>query len=94
MMWEVTLSPKGQITLPKEMRDLLQLQPGDQLVYSVVDGEIVITPKNLNFNDLAGLLGEPPRGPATLEDIDASVLAAAGMNVVDVADDVNADVAA
>lgn len=94
MWWEVTLSAKGQVTIPKEMREALNLQPGDHLIYSLVDGEVVVTPKNLNFNDLAGLLGKPPKGPATLDEIDAAVLAAAGANAVDTRDDNEADAAA
>lgn len=83
MGWELTLSSKGQVTLPKEMREALNLRPGDQIVYSIIDGEVVLTPKNVDFNDLAGLLGKPPRGRATLEEIDESVLKAAGGNVID-----------
>ncbi|WP_105383306.1 AbrB/MazE/SpoVT family DNA-binding domain-containing protein [Neorhizobium alkalisoli] len=87
MRWEVTLSPKGQVTIPKEMREALNLQPGDQLIYSVVDGDVVLTPKNVNFNDLAGLLGKPPKGSATLDEIDETVLRAGGANAVDTEDD-------
>lgn len=94
MWWEVTLSPKGQVTIPKEMREALNLRPGDQLIYSVVDGEVVLTPKNIDFNDLAGLLGQPPKGRATLEEIDAAVLKGGGENVVDTQDDHEADAAA
>ncbi len=94
MWWEVTLSPKGQVTIPKEMREALNLRPGDQLIYSVVDGEVVLTPKNIDFNDLAGLLGKPPKGRATLEEIDAAVLKGGGENAVDTQDDHEADAAA
>lgn len=94
MWWEVTLSPKGQVTIPKEMREVLNLQPGDRLIYSLVGGEVVITPKNLDFNDLAGLLGKPPKGRATLDKIDAAVLAAGGANAVDTGKDKEADAAA
>ncbi|CDZ57435.1 AbrB/MazE/SpoVT family DNA-binding domain-containing protein [Neorhizobium galegae] len=94
MWWEVTLSPKGQVTIPKEMREALNLQPGDRMIYSLVNGEVVITPKNVNFNDLAGLLGKPPKGRATLDEIDAAVLEAAGANAVDTQDDKEADAAA
>ncbi|MDX3929142.1 MAG: AbrB/MazE/SpoVT family DNA-binding domain-containing protein [Shinella sp.] len=87
MRWEVTLSSKGQVTIPKEMREALKLQPGDQLIYSVVDGEVILTPKNVNFNDLAGLLGKPPNGQATLEEIDATIVKSGGANVVDTRDD-------
>lgn len=93
-IWEVTLSPKGQITIPKEMRELLQIRAGDQLVYSIVEGEIVITPKNIDLKDLAGFLGDPPKGPATLEEIDAEVMRAAGANVLSTEDDDPSDVAA
>lgn len=78
-MWKaLTLSSKGQITLPKELRDQLDLQPGDTLVYTIIDNQVVITPKSIDFADLAGLLGDPPLGRATLEEIDRSVAEAAG----------------
>jgi antitoxin PrlF len=94
MHWELTLSSKGQLTIPKEMREALHLRPGDRVIYSIIDGQIVITPKNVDFNDLAGMLGPAPKGPATLDDIDRSVLAAAGANVVDGTDYDAPDVAA
>jgi AbrB family looped-hinge helix DNA binding protein len=93
-MWEVTLSPKGQVTIPKEMRDELDLRSGDQLIYSLIDGQVVITPKNVDFNDLAGMLGRPPNGSATLEEIDAAVLDAAGANAIDVEDNEESGLAA
>jgi antitoxin PrlF len=93
-VWEATLSPKGQVTIPKEMRQALNLRPGDQLVYSIVDGDIIVTPKNIDFKDLAGLLGTPPNGPASLEEINAAVAAAAGSNVLDTHDDDSAEAAA
>lgn len=93
-VWEMTLSPKGQITIPKEMRDILGLRPGDQVIYSLIDGEIVITPKNIDFQSLAGLLGKPPNGPATLEEIDEAVVAAGGASVLSTSGDDRSDVAA
>ncbi|THV15377.1 AbrB/MazE/SpoVT family DNA-binding domain-containing protein [Rhizobium rhizophilum] len=93
-VWEVTMSAKGQITIPKEMRELLKLSPGDQMVYSVVDGEIVITPKNIDLKDLAGFLGTPPNGRATLEEIDEAVLRTAGENALSTGGDDPSDIAA
>jgi AbrB family looped-hinge helix DNA binding protein len=93
-VWEATLSAKGQVTIPKEMRDLLDLRAGDQLIYSVVDGEIVLTPKNIDLKDLAGLLGCPPNGPATLEEIDQAVVKSAGAGVLATGDDDEAHIAA
>lgn len=82
-MWkEVALSSKGQITLPKEMREELGLLPGDTVVYTIIDHQLVMTPKSINFNDLAGFLGDPPGGRATLEEIDTAVSKAAGAEAV------------
>lgn len=93
-VWEVTLSAKGQITIPKELREQLKLSPGDQMVFSAVDGEIVITPKNIDLKDLAGFLGTPPNGPATLEEIDEAVIGTAGENALSTGDDDPSDIAA
>jgi AbrB family looped-hinge helix DNA binding protein len=93
MGWTLTLSAKGQLTIPKDLREAINLHPGDEVVYSVVNGDLVITPKNIDFGDLVGLLGDPPNGPATLEEIDAAVMAAGGANVLDTGDDEQADAA-
>jgi AbrB family looped-hinge helix DNA binding protein len=93
-VWEATLSSKGQVTIPKEMREALNLRPGDLLVYSVIDGNVIMTPKNTDLKDLAGYLGDPPNGTATLAEIDAAAVAAAGANVLEDDEDGNADVAA
>jgi len=78
----LTMSSKGQVTLPADMRENLGLKAGDQVVFTIVDGEIKITPKSVNFNDLAGLLGTPPGGSATLEQIDDAISSAAGREVL------------
>jgi AbrB family looped-hinge helix DNA binding protein len=93
-IWELTLSAKGQVTIPKEMREELNLRPGDQMIYSLIDGQVVITPKNIDFNDLAGLLGKAPGGLASLDEIDAAVLDAAGENAFDIGENKGADAAA
>jgi antitoxin PrlF len=76
-----TMTSKGQLTLPKKVRDELGLRSGDKILLTVVDGRLVGIPKNHDFNDLAGLLGEPPGGPATLAEIDAAVMDAVADHV-------------
>ncbi len=78
----LTLSPKGQITLPKELRDEIGIRAGDEVVITVAGGQIIMTPKSIDFNDLAGFLGDPPNGPATLEQIDTTVREAGGRAAV------------
>ena len=36
------LSSKGQVTIPKEIRDSLGLEPGDFVTYELADGDAVI----------------------------------------------------
>ena len=43
---EANLSSKCQITVPKVIRDLLQVESGDSLAFYVEDGHVVLT--NLN----------------------------------------------
>ena len=43
---EAILSSKCQITVPKVIRDLLQVKSGDSLAFYVEDGHVVLT--NLN----------------------------------------------
>lgn len=74
----LTMSSKGQVTLPKELRERLGLKAGDELVFSIIGRDVLITPKSIDFNDLAGFLGAPPNGPATLDQIDNAVMKAGG----------------
>ncbi|MDN2579922.1 AbrB/MazE/SpoVT family DNA-binding domain-containing protein [Aquibium sp. ELW1220] len=68
-----TMTSKGQITIPKEVRDELGLAAGDSVLVEVRDGVLILVPKCINFNDLAGYLGEPPNGAARLEEIDETI---------------------
>ena len=38
------IGPKGQIVIPKIIRDYLHIKPGDMVVMEVREGEIVIIP--------------------------------------------------
>ena len=40
----LTISSKGQIAIPKEIRDFLNIKEGDRLVYKIDRGRIVLEP--------------------------------------------------
>ena len=56
-----TLTSKGQMTLPKEIRDRLALKAGDRLDVSIEDHRIVLTPKTLHLSDICSILPHPKR---------------------------------
>lgn len=68
------MTSKGQLTIPKDVREQLGLATGTRFYVTVRDGEVVAMPKNKRLADLAGLLGKPPAGAgATLEDFDEAI---------------------
>jgi len=51
------LTSKGQITLPKKVRDLLRLEPGDRVEFMVQDdGRVLLQPATVDVSDLEGVL--------------------------------------
>jgi antitoxin PrlF len=69
-----TMTSKGQLTIPKDVREQLGLEPGTRFYVTIRGREVVALPKNRKLADLAGILGEPPQGAgATLEDIDEAI---------------------
>jgi antitoxin PrlF len=54
-----TLTSKGQITLPKPVRDALGLKEGDRVLFRVFEGRAVLA-KVEDFLDLAGSVKVPP----------------------------------
>ncbi|MDB5524622.1 MAG: Regulators of stationary/sporulation expression protein [Rhizobium sp.] len=68
-----TLTSKGQTTVPAEVRELLNLKPGDRIRY-VTDGDrVYIRVKNKRAADLAGLLHDPNRAAMSIEEMDDAI---------------------
>ena len=66
-----TLTSKGQLTLPKPIRDLLKLSPGDAVDFVVAtDGTVQVRAGRFDVRDLRGLLKKPGRKPVTVEEMD------------------------
>lgn len=66
-----TMTTKGQLTIPKEVRERLNLSPGTRFYVTERNGQVVAIPKNRRVADLAGLLGRPPNGASlSVEEMD------------------------
>jgi antitoxin PrlF len=56
-MMESTMTTKGQITVPKAVRDRLRLEPGDKVYFDVGDDGVVrLAVRNQPMERLFGLL--------------------------------------
>ncbi|GJL62464.1 MAG: AbrB family transcriptional regulator [Nitrospirales bacterium] len=68
-----TLTSKGQVTLPKEIRDQLKLDPGDRVEFLVgSDGRITVWPVTSNVTILKGTITKPKK-PVTLAAMRAAI---------------------
>lgn len=67
------ITTKGQITLPKDVRDRHALKPGDRIEFVEEDGKTWVRPRNLRAVDLIGTLGPPPNGSKTLDEIEEGI---------------------
>ena len=58
-MATATVTSKGQITIPIEVRSALNLKPGDRIqFYRNPNGQYVLFPKNGSVKNLKGMLGK------------------------------------
>ena len=71
---EATITSKGQVTLPKRLRDTLHLNTGDRVAFVVdEDGGVRLVPKLRSVRQLKGFLPPPPT-PVSLEDMDRAII--------------------
>lgn len=55
-----TMSIKGQVTIPRDVRERLGLKAGDEIAWSLLsDGTVVVRPKTRRLVDLVGILTRP-----------------------------------
>ena len=74
-----TLTSKGQLTLPKPIRELLRLDTGDAVDFVVAaDGTVQVRAGRFDVRDLKGLLRKPGRKPVSLEAMDDALRAVRG----------------
>ncbi len=73
-MSEARLSSKGQITVPRDIRERLRLKRGDKVRFRVTpDGQVVLEPAKYAVSELFGLLRREDREPVSVEAMDAAI---------------------
>src|ERR1700690_3281413 len=59
--YTATLTSKGQVTVPQEVREQLRLANGQELKFTVEGDRAVITPLYRRLSELVGILPKPKR---------------------------------
>jgi len=69
-----TLSSKGQMVIPKSLREQLGLKPGDSVDFIVQEnGDVLIRPAAQDVQKLKGILHRAGRKPVSIEEMSTVV---------------------
>lgn len=68
-----TLTSKGQMTLPKAVRDDLDLRPGDKIDIVKEGDRYVLRPRNRSATEFYGILHRPGEKPLTVKEMDEAL---------------------
>ncbi len=72
-MATATVTSKGQITIPKEVREALGLETGHRVAFQLKeDGVVEMRSENLDVMSLCGILKPKVKG-VTLEDMEKAI---------------------
>ena len=73
-MSAATVTSKGQITIPKEVRERLKLKAGDRVVFVVQsDNDVMLKPAKTDVRELYGMLHRKGRRARTIEEMDQGI---------------------
>ena len=69
-----TLTNKGQVTIPKTVRNSLHLHAGDKVEFVITeDKEALLRPVTRKVDDVFGRLHKPGRKPVSIDKLDAGI---------------------
>ena len=69
-----TITTKGQVTIPKSVRDSLMLSTGDKIEFVVTNKrEALIRPISKKVDEVFGLLHKSGRKTVSVEEMDATI---------------------
>ena len=73
-MATATITSKGQVTIPKGIRDELLLHSGDQLDFSITPrGELLVKPLTRSVSDVFGRLHRTKQTPVSIEAMNQAI---------------------
>ena len=73
-MTTATVTSKGQVTIPKKVRDALHLATGDTIEFVVRGkGKVILRPISKKIDEVFSKLYQPKRQPVTPEEMNESI---------------------
>ncbi len=72
-MYEIKVTSKGQVTIPKAVRDQLNLKRGDRVVLEKAEDGAWKIVRLDSPSKLFGMVNSPARRPATLAEMQRSI---------------------
>ncbi len=70
-MSHATITSKGQITIPKDVRNILHLESGSKVDFFINDnGEAVMRSLSKTTEDVFGILSSPKRRKVSIREMD------------------------
>lgn len=76
-----TLTSRGQTTIPKSIREALQLRPGDRVEFILEDDQVVLRRAGADLTALDGMIDRSDREPVSVEEMDEAIERAATRNI-------------
>lgn len=69
----IKVNKRGQITIPKAMREQLGIKPGDQISLVELEQGLLLSPATVSIFDLKGSIPVQPDGPYTIRQLKEQV---------------------
>lgn len=76
-----TVTSKGQVTIPKAVREILRVGEGDQVDFILTErGDVIVRGVSLDVRELKGLLKRSGRRAVSVEEMNKAVRRRHGRN--------------
>lgn len=73
-MQQTTLTNKGQVTIPKDIRDFLYLHAGDKIEFTITKkNEVLLRPMTKKIDDVFGSLCQSGRAVISIEQMNLAI---------------------
>jgi AbrB family looped-hinge helix DNA binding protein len=70
---EAVITSKGQVTIPKEIRDRLSLRTGDRIDFVLTDAGLMVKPLKSDLRSLCGIFKGRRAKPLSIEEMNRSI---------------------